>query len=87
MFVKTQFEKVVNVAQFDTIEIQWYKQESENLYHRIVAVSGQNDTKSEVLAEFSKDESDRTTVENVYDRLWDALLGGKHGFDITYHLS
>ena len=40
MFVRTQFETIVNLTEFDKIKIEWYKrQESGSVFHTISVVS------------------------------------------------
>ena len=40
MFVKTQFETIVNLTEFEKVKIEWYKkQNTGNVFHTISAVS------------------------------------------------
>ena len=94
MFVKTQFETVVNVANFDKIKIEWHvKNGSENVHHIISAVSEERHqpqsvgepsvivSKSETLAEFPEDMADE--AQRRYHLFFQSLLEGETGFDIT----
>ena len=97
MFVKTQFDTIVNLSEFQKIKIEWYvKQPSGNTFHVISAVSEEIITptgvnkhpkhvsKSETLAQFSEDM--KTQTDFVYTALFNALLNGDTAFDMTDYL-
>jgi hypothetical protein len=93
MFVKTKFETIVNVAEFDTIKIEWSVKESKYIYHIIYAVSEKRTdpiavsatstrtSKSVRLAQFPQDMKDQ--AQKAYDALYSALFQEKGAFDIT----
>lgn len=97
MFVKTQFETIINLAEFEKIKIEWHvRQDSGNVFHIISAGSreimnptGVNESptsvsKSETLAQFSEDKKEK--AKNAYDELFTALLQGDTAFDMTDYL-
>ena len=93
MFVRTQFETIVNLAKFDKIKIEWHvKQDSGNVLHIISAVSEEmiqrtsvNEyptkvSKSETLAQFPEDKGDQ--AHDAYIDLFTNLLQGETAFDL-----
>lgn len=97
MFVKTQFETMVNVAEFDKIKIEWNVKSgnSQNVYHIIsavsekrtntIAVSGTSTrtSNSETLAQFPEDMKDQ--AQRAYNDLFTALYDGIGAFDIAFY--
>lgn len=97
MFVKTQFETIVDISKFDKIEIEWhYTEESGVVHHIISAVSEKWHTspestngepvvtsKSVRLAQFQANNEDRARV--AYDMIFQALLLGNTALDMTHY--
>lgn len=94
MFVMTEFNTIVNLAEFDKIKIEFdVEQDSGDVLHIISAVSeemikptGVNEypkhvLKSKTLLQGSKDA--KALVERAYNRLFCALEQGKIAFHIT----
>lgn len=94
MFVRTQFDTIVNLAEFDKVKIEWsVKQSSGSVFHVISAVSDQtiasrgvDDPRKQVskyakLAEFSENMDDE--AQDAYDDLFTALLNKETAFDIS----
>ena len=94
MFVKTEFNTIVNLAKFDKVKLELdVKQDSGDVLHIISAVSeekimptGVNEhpkhvLKSEKLAEYKKDWKD--LAEKGYDNLYNALSQGKTVFHLA----
>lgn len=87
MFVKTQFNKtnsqfpkIVNLAQFKTIEVRRRKiQGSGEVFYEIYAVSD----KREILAKFPEDMKE--VAQTAYNYLFDALASGDTKFDMTVY--
>ncbi len=84
MFVKTQFETIVNLAKFEKINLEWSVKSpnSENAHNIISAVS---EGKCEILAQFPADMADETG--DTYLDLFSALLAGETAFDMTDYTS
>lgn len=89
MFVKTQFNTIVNLAEFEKIKIEWdVLLPSESVHHVISAESQEivvdgnpvQISKFERLAEFPRDMVDQ--AQKAYDDLFAALLNGDTAFDI-----
>ena len=99
MFVKTQFETMVNVAEFDKIKIEWSVKSgnSPNAYHIISAVSEKKTIseavngkttqtfKSQTIAQFPHDKTEQ--AKSAYENLYSALFQGKTAFDMTNYTS
>ena len=93
MFVRTQFDTIVNLSEFQKIKIEWsVKQDTGNVFHVILAESNTNTverqsgtstqtSKSATLAQFPQDEADQ--AGNAYLDLFNALLAGETAFDMT----
>ena len=88
MFVKTQYETIINLAKFSKIYIELSKRSPVgNFSHIITAVSSTRTdagidkiTQSETLAEFPQDMQEE--AKNAYDELFTALLQGEVAFDM-----
>ena len=99
MFVKTQFDTIINLAEFEKIKIEWSVKSpnSENVYHIIYAVSEKRSdpigvsgtstrtSKSETLAQFPQSMEEQ--AKNAYEYLFTALFQGKTAFDMTDYTS
>lgn len=86
MLVKTHFNTIVNIAEFDKIEIRYNvkSQKTDNVYHIIEAVSESATTKIKPLAQFySADMQDK--AQKAYDDLFSALLSKETAFDMTQY--
>ena len=94
MYVKTQFEKIINLTNFDEIKIDWHvKQPSGTVFHTISAVSQEKSlpimeqgrstwtSKSAILAEFPEDM--KREAKRAYNDLFIALSKGNPAFDMT----
>ena len=94
MYVKTQFETIINLANFDEIKFERHvKEPSGNVFHRIYAGSKEKSlpimergrsmrtSKSAILAEFP--EKNTVQAKRVYNDLFRALSAGNREFDIT----
>ena len=95
MFVKTQFDTIVNLAEFDKIKVEWsVKQDSGSVLHVISAESeevikpeGVNEhpkhvVKSATLAQFREDMQNQ--AEFMYTALFNALSDKENvAFDMT----
>ena len=94
MFVRTQFDTIVNLAEFDKIKIEWsIRQNTGNVFHVISAVSEEriisesidehdkHVSRSETLALFREDM--KRQAEVTYSDLFNALLSGETAFDMT----
>ena len=81
MFVKTQFEAIINLAHFERIDIEWsVKYEvSQNVHHLILAKSEHRE--NETLAQFPSDRSDE--VKQAFEDLFQDLLNGETAFDMS----
>lgn len=81
MFVKTQFEAIINLAHFERIDIEWSRKSegSSNVYHLICAKSEHRG--NETLAQFPSDRSDE--VQPAFEDLFQALLKGETAFNMT----
>ena len=84
MFVKTQFDTIINLAEFEKIKVEWSVKSpnSKNVHNTISAVS---EGKCEILAQFKENMADETG--NAYQDLFSALLAGDTAFDMTHYLS
>ena len=94
MFVKTVFETIVNLANCDRIELDFYKKRptDENSYHEIRAVFGNRDERDreKVLIHFQitpkMTEEERNQVrdlaQNAYNNLYLSLFNGDNTFDM-----
>lgn len=98
MFVKTQFETIVNLADFGKIKIEWnQKQETGGVFHVISAASEgwinptsldespKRVSKRETLAQFPENKSDR--AGDAYIDLFIALEEKRNTFDMTEYTS
>ena len=99
MFVKTQFDTIINLAEFEKIKIEWSVKSpnSENVHHIISAVSEERSapigvsgtstrtSKSETLALFPQDMTKQ--AKNAYEYLFTALFQGETAFDMTHYTS
>ena len=94
MFVKTQFETMVNVTHYSKITIKWDVKltDSSDTFHEIVAFSdflserGLPNTQARaLLAEFPEDKKDQ--AQQAYDDLYNALFQEKEAFDMTQYTS
>lgn len=94
MFVRTQFDTIVNLAEFDKVKIEWSVRESSgSVFHKISAVSYQTIdstgideprkqvSKYEPLAQFSENMDEE--AKNAYDELFTVLLNKETAFDMT----
>ena len=94
MYVKTQFEKIINLTNFDEIKFEGHKkQHSGTVVHRIyavseaksspIAVSGTSTktSKSAILAEFPEDMAEE--AKEAYNSLFIAIFAGNIAFDLT----
>ena len=86
MYVKTQFNTIVNLAKFEKIKIRWSvkARDSNKVYHMIYAVSEET-SKSETLAQFRQNMEEQ--AKNAYEYLFTALFQGKTAFDMTHYTS
>ena len=86
MFVKTQFDTIVNLADFDKIKIEWsVKQDSGNVFHVISVVSdeysykpmvgGSIDTASEVPVVTRKSETLAQFQQDMAEQAKNAYIG------------
>lgn len=85
MFVKTQSETIVNIANFDKITIEWdvKNPNSEDVYHILSAVSGE---RSETLA-ISNANVGKEFILSRYDNLLRAIADGRSFYEINPKLS
>lgn len=102
MFVKTQFDTIVNVAEFDKIKIDWsVRQPSESICHVISVVSAEisyphqqsADITDEVPVVTERSETlaqfpqdEANKAKYAYSELFNALLQGKTAFDMTVYV-
>lgn len=94
MFVKTQFDTIVNVTNYDMIKIEFdVKDEySGNVYHIISVVSESRPNpsaafvtvKEQTIAQFKGE--DEKLAEKAYRKLYHNLQEGKPAFDMTSFL-
>lgn len=99
MHVKTQFDTIINLTEFQTIKKEMYdKQPSGTVFHTISAVSEERSkmesphpqdayvtsiSSSATLAAFPEDM--KTEVELAYNALFTALSEGKTAFNMTVY--
>ena len=96
MYVRTQFDTIVNLAEFGKIKIEWHeRQSSGSVFHVISAVSEEKSrpiavagtsmltSKSETLAQFPEDMAEK--AKDAYLSLFEALNKGRTAFDIKHY--
>ena len=94
MYVKTQFETIINLTEFQRIKFERHdKQRSGTVFHTISAVSEESSrtlavprsstttSKFATLAAFP--ENMKVEAELAYNALFSALANGKPAFDMT----
>ncbi|MDE0086705.1 MAG: hypothetical protein OXU23_13385 [Candidatus Poribacteria bacterium] len=97
MFVKTQFDTIVDVSKYDKIIIERHAKDDNNILHHVISAVSEKyhissettngepviTSKSATIAQFQESQEDR--AQRAYDMLFQALLLGNTAFDMTQY--
>ena len=81
MFVKTQFETIINLTYFERINLKWNVKFEEPIGDNHVILAESEHREDETLARFPSDRSDE--VMPAFEDLFQALLNGETAFDMS----
>lgn len=97
MFVKTQFDTIVDVSKYDKIQIERHVKDEHSILHHVISavsekyhlssesVNGEPviTSKSATIAQFQESMEDR--AQRAYDMLFQTLALGNTAFDMTQY--